>query len=124
MGKNIQKQKRGCIVFMSILACIALIIPICTGLAEESSIMIIDLHPTIVSSGENFSVSVYDPTIHNGTPYLVDVTIEFNGDYYEITDESPGAELILTAPLVTTKKTYLIASFFGIFCMLRMGILL
>lgn len=78
---------------------------------QSSSIMVIDLEPSVVVSGTNFSVSVYDPTIHNMTPYLVDVTIEFNGEYYEITEDTPGGELTLTAPLVTSKKQYLIAAF-------------
>jgi len=81
----------------------------CTS--DESSIMIIDLNQSTVYSRENFTVSVYDPSIQNSTPYLVNVTIEFNDDYYEITEDTPGGELQLTAPLVTSKTTYEIFAF-------------
>jgi len=104
MGKHQRVNRIILVLFISFLFLLFFFSYKCVS--DESSIMIIDLNPTIVYSRENFSVSVYDPSIQNSTPYLVNVTIEFNGAYYEITDDTPGGELQLTAPLVTSKTTY------------------
>jgi len=79
--------------------------------AQESSIGI-DVAPKVVESNQNFSVSVYDPSIQNGSPYLVDVTILFNKEYFQILPDNENGEITLTAPEVLVNKTFYIEAFY------------
>ncbi len=63
-----------------------------------------------VSSGEYFTVSVFDPSLKNTTPYLVNVLIIFNNKEYVITEEENG-EIALLAPQVITNTTYMIEAY-------------
>ena len=63
-----------------------------------------------VSSGELFTVSVFDPSLKNMTPYLVNVLIIFNDKEYLITEEGNG-EITITAPRVINNTTYLIEAY-------------
>mgnify|MGYP000200343731 CR=1 FL=1 len=65
-----------------------------------------------VSSGEYFTVSVFDPSLKNTTPYLVNVLIIFNNKEYVITEEDNG-EITLLAPQVVTNTTYMIEAYKG-----------
>jgi hypothetical protein len=58
-----------------------------------------------IEEGEYFLVSVYDPEDESPSPYLIDVTIEFDGETYQITDEDENLEISIKAPLVS-KDTY------------------
>ncbi|HMA83506.1 MAG TPA: hypothetical protein VKP59_04685 [Candidatus Thermoplasmatota archaeon] len=80
-----------------------LIIPLTTA-----STMMIEVLPPQPTSGQNFTVSVYDPTIVDDTPYLTDVTIIFQNESYLITDELPNRELILSAPLVQYPTSFIL----------------
>lgn len=63
-----------------------------------------------VSSGEYFTVSVFDPSLKNTTPYLVNVLVIFNNKEYVITEEENG-EITLLAPQVITNTTYKIEAY-------------
>ena len=91
--------------------CIFLFFTFSPCIAQEQSIGI-DVSSKIVESNQNFSVSVYDASIQNGTPYLVDVTIFFDDVYYQLSSENENRELILTAPEVFYNKTYEIQAYY------------
>jgi hypothetical protein len=93
-----------------LLFIIIIIPPTANPELQESSI-IVEITPSIVESNQTFSVSVFDPNIQIGTPYLVNVTILFNNQYYQITPFLENGALLLTAPEVHTNKTYLIQAF-------------
>lgn len=61
--------------------------------------------PEEVYEEEYFSISVMDPEIIDGSPWLIDVEIEFNGDIYQI-DET--AEVQIQAPIVDQDTEYTI----------------
>ncbi|MCK5635773.1 MAG: hypothetical protein KAH91_00010 [Thermoplasmatales archaeon] len=78
-------------------------------LAEESQldIIITDINDEEISEiyeNEHFIVSVVDKS-QEGTPYLINVTIEFNGLPYTIDD---SAEITLQAPEVDTNRAFVI----------------
>lgn len=73
-----------------------------TSLVDSHSTMQIEVLPPKPISGQNFTVSVYDPTIVNDTPYLTDVKIKFQDKNYSITDQLPNRELTFKAPIVYT----------------------
>lgn len=77
----------------------------------DEDLIILEVSSTIVESETNFTVSVYDPNIQVGTPYLVDVNILFDDTFYQITPQHENGEIILTAPKVLVNKTYLIEAF-------------
>jgi len=77
---------------------------------QETSITI-ELQPSLVESKQNFTVSVYDSNIQIGTPYLVNVTILFAGQYYQITPLHENGELTLRAPEVLVNRSYLIEAY-------------
>lgn len=79
--------------------------------SNEDDGLIIEINPKTIISGSNFSISVYDPNIKNGTPYLVNVTIEFNNNFYEITPESETGEIIIAAPTVLFNTSYTIYAY-------------
>ncbi|UCF50077.1 MAG: hypothetical protein JSU91_00945 [Thermoplasmatales archaeon] len=61
--------------------------------------------PEEVNEEEYFSISVMDPEIVEDSPWLIDVIIEFNGDFYQI-DET--AEVMIQAPQVNQDTNYII----------------
>ena len=65
-----------------------------------ASTMIIEVLPSQPTSGQNFTVSVYDPNITDDTPYLTNVQIMFLNNTYFITDDLENRELQLSAPTV------------------------
>ncbi len=80
-------------------------------LAEESQldIIITDINDEEISEiyeNEHFIVSVVDKS-QEGTPYLINVTIEFNGLPYTIDD---SAEITLQAPEVDSDRTLVISA--------------
>jgi len=77
----------------------------------DENLIILDVSPTIVESETNFTVSVYDPDILVGTPYLSDVNILFDNIFYKITPQHENGEIIIKAPKVLVNKTYLIEAF-------------
>lgn len=79
--------------------------------STATSTLEIEVLPTQPISGQNFTISVYDPTIVNETPYLSDVTIVFANKTYIITDQHANRELTLTAPLVHVPTFYSIEAF-------------
>jgi hypothetical protein len=83
---------------------------IATVNAEEKT-SIIDVYPKSVIDGQNFSISVYDPSIKNTTPYLINVTILFNDNFYKITEYHENGELILIAPSVLTQTIFKINAY-------------
>ncbi|MBS3749283.1 MAG: hypothetical protein KGY67_06240, partial [Candidatus Thermoplasmatota archaeon] len=82
------------------LLCLILLLGFFLIPLTTASTMMIEVLPPQPTSGQNFTVSVYDPTIMGDTPYLTDVTIIFQNESYLITDELPNRELILSAPTV------------------------
>jgi hypothetical protein len=56
-----------------------------------------------VNEEEFFSISVMDPEIIENSPWLIDVTIEFNGIIYQIND---SAELEIKAPKVSKDTSF------------------
>jgi hypothetical protein len=69
-------------------------------LGSSSSTMQIEVLPPQPISGQNFTISVYDPTITDESPYLTNVYIGFQQKNYTITDFLPNRELEITAPVV------------------------
>ena len=62
-----------------------------------------------VLEGEFFTVSVLDPEYSgNETPFLIDVTIMFNGRVYQITIDDEDGEKTLLAPLVNQDTNFII----------------
>jgi hypothetical protein len=103
MRKEHQKKlKRSIIFIIYLILCLSFFTE--TANAEEKT-SIIDVYPKSVIGGQNFSISVYDPSIKNATPYLVNVTILFNDNFYKITEYHENGELILIAPSVLTQTT-------------------
>lgn len=96
-------------LFIFIISIVVLSITSLT--AQENTNLIIDLSSKSVESGKNFSVSVYDPQIQNGTPYLVNVTILFNNTYYFITSDNENGEIWLKAPKVDSYRLFTIEAF-------------
>ncbi len=58
-----------------------------------------------VNEEEYFSISVMDPEIEEDSPWLIDVIIEFNGDFYQINET---AEVMIQAPQVNQDTNYII----------------
>jgi hypothetical protein len=58
-----------------------------------------------VKEEELFTVSVMDPEIIEDSPWLIDVAIEFNGNFYQIND---SAEIEIEAPSVTKDTSFII----------------
>lgn len=77
-------------------------------LVDASFQMKIEVLPPQPISGQNFTISVYDPTIINDSPYLIDVNVTFEQMNYMITKKSPNRELELTAPDVYVPTAYTI----------------
>ena len=71
--------------------------------------MIIDI-PTVVISGQNFSVSVFDPNLSNmsSSPYLLDVIIQFNNQSYLIGPLDDDGEIFIPAPEVINNTSFFI----------------
>lgn len=90
-------------ILFLILSSVFLSIPLTTA-----STMIVEILPPQPTSGQNFTVSVYDPKIVDETPYLTDVTIIFQNESYEITDDLPNRELVLSAPPVQYPTSFII----------------
>jgi hypothetical protein len=61
--------------------------------------------PEEVFEEEYFTISVIDPDIAEDSPWLIDVTIEFNGNIYQIQET---AELEIQAPNVNQDSNYII----------------
>ena len=94
-------------MFMAFIMFIFMIVPICV--AENS--MFIEILPSQPISGQNFTVSVYNPLIINETPYLTDVSIIFLNETYEITDALANRELELLAPMVYIPTSFQIIAY-------------
>ena len=95
--------------FIYILLSLLLLLFSNITLAEESQldIIITDINDEEISEiyeNEHFIVSVVDKS-QEGTPYLINVTIEFNGLPYTIDD---SAEITLQAPEVDTNRAFVI----------------
>ncbi len=73
--------------------------------------MEIEVLPPQPVSQQNFTISVYNPTLANVTPYLTDVVIRFQQTNYTITDILPNRELVLTAPQVNIPTQYTIEAY-------------
>ncbi|KYK23130.1 hypothetical protein AYK21_03045 [Thermoplasmatales archaeon SG8-52-2] len=58
-----------------------------------------------VNEEELFIISVMDPEIIQDSPWLINVTIEFNGNFYQINDT---AELEIKAPSVSKDTSFII----------------
>lgn len=102
----IRKVEHILIIGFFLLSISTLLIPSVTS----SSLQIEVLPPEPVSQ-QNFTISVFDPTIVNETPYLTDVVIRFQNTNYTITDTHPNRELILPAPQVNVPTSYSIEAF-------------
>ncbi len=77
------------------------------GITVQGAQMEIDA-PSEVYSEETFQVSIYDPDITTGSPYLNEVTINFNGAQYEIDADSDSVSI--QAPSVTKDTEYTISA--------------
>jgi hypothetical protein len=77
---------------------------------NQGTDLIVELSTTSIESGKNFTVSVYDPQIQNATPYLVNATIFFNNQYFQIYPEDNG-EIVISAPEVDSYKSFTIDAF-------------
>lgn len=77
--------------------------------AEPTQLQI-DVADTVYG-GEEFKVSVFDPFPQNGTPYLVDVLIEFNGQQYYVTSQDENGEITIKAPVVVNATNYTIIAY-------------
>jgi len=77
------------------------------GITVQGAQMEIDA-PSEVYSEETFQVSIYDPDITTGSPYLNEVTIEFNEALYEIDADSDSVPI--QAPYVTENTEYIISA--------------
>ncbi len=73
--------------------------------------MYIEITPSVVLSNEYFSISVFDPTINNVTPYLTDVFIDFNENTYNITSENDNGEITIEAPSVLMNTSYTLTAY-------------
>lgn len=73
--------------------------------------MQIEVLPPQPISGQNFTISVYDSTLVEETPYLTNVLIEFQQKNYTITDIHANRELELTAPLVHVPTSFTIYAY-------------
>jgi hypothetical protein len=104
---NKKNQRRKFIVFMVGIIFIMILHPLC----DAKNTMFIEILPSQPISGQNFTISVYDPLITNDTPYLKDVSIIFLNNTYEITDELPNRELELTAPNVNIPTSFQISAY-------------
>jgi hypothetical protein len=110
MGVMNQKQRRKNRVFLLLIGFFLLFL-LSSLSSSASKTMFIEVYPPQPVSNENFTVSVYDPYIINGTPYLSNVNITFENNSYTITDEHPNRELELTAPMVLTPTTFTIDAY-------------
>ena len=82
-------------ILFFIFSIVFLILP-----SSFASTMIIEVLPPQPMSGQNFTISVYDPNITDDTPYLTNVQITFLNNTYFITDDLENRELQLSAPTV------------------------
>lgn len=73
--------------------------------------MQIEVLPPQPISGQNFTISVYDSTLVEETPYLTNVLIEFQQKNYTITDIHANRELELTAPFVYVPTSFTIYAY-------------
>ncbi|KYK30287.1 MAG: hypothetical protein AYK22_04070 [Thermoplasmatales archaeon SG8-52-3] len=107
MRRNIPpKTKINCINILITLLLIVTINIIMTdniNAAEGETLEIIA--PDEVNEEEFFSISVMDPEILEDSPWLIDVEIEFNGQFYQINDT---AEVLIEAPQVNQDTNYMI----------------
>jgi hypothetical protein len=107
MRRNIfPKTKINCINILITLLLIVIINIIMTdniNAAEGETLEIIA--PDEVNEEEFFSISVMDPEILEDSPWLIDVEIEFNGQFYQINDT---AEVLIEAPQVNQDTNYMI----------------
>jgi len=94
--------------FKNILFCIFFLLFLFLPQVCSLSTMEIEVLPPQPVSGQNFTISVYDTSISNTTPYLTEVIISVEEANYTITDELPNRELELTAPLIFTQISLII----------------
>ena len=94
--------------FKNILLSIFLLFFLFIPQVYSLSTMEIEVLPPQPVSGQNFTISVYDTSISNTSPYLTDVIINFEDTNYTITNELPNRELELTAPLIFTQTSLII----------------
>ena len=64
--------------------------------------------PWKIFEKDDFIVSVYDINYSGDSPYLRGVEINFNGETYQISEQSVSAEIYLKAPSVYTDSEYII----------------
>ena len=102
---NIKKN-----IIITILICTSFL-SLISSQSTASSTLEIEILPPQPISGQNFTISVYDPTIVNETPYLSDVTIVFANQTYTISNQHANRELSLTAPIVYVPTSYKIKAF-------------
>lgn len=79
--------------------------------ASAASTMIVEVSPSTIISEEYFTISVYDPSITNETPYLTNVIIQFNKEIYTISSDDDSGEISIQAPDVLVNTSFLINAF-------------
>ena len=97
--------------FLFIVMFVSLFFLACTPSTAQKTMNIEIMPSNSIISGENFTVSVYDPNITNETPYLTDVIIVFNGDTYPILLEDASGEISIQTPHVLTNTTYVLEAY-------------
>jgi len=85
----------------------------CKSQGEQILIYITDVDDDPISQiteESYFKISVYDPDLDIDM-FLVDVSIEFNDDIYQITEEAPNKEITLSAPEIKHDTDFTIRAF-------------
>ena len=104
--------KSGNILLILLIMIIFLLNSICTTISADEGISISvtnleDEQIYEIYEKKNFKVSVIDfDKYPEKTPYLTNFTIEFNGEKYYISDQTPNSEIVLSAPEVEDDVTY------------------
>lgn len=80
-------------------------------IVDASKTMYIEVESSAIVSGEVFSVSIYDPTIQNETPYLTNVVFIFNEETYQIPIDDENGEILIKAPSVLVNTTFVIEAY-------------
>jgi hypothetical protein len=101
--KDIKSKSRIILPFLILMLTFNIIFSNNTDAAPGELLEIITVEE--VNEEELFSVSVIDPEIVEVSPWLIDVTIEFNGNIYQIDD---SAEIEIKAPIVNKDTSFII----------------
>jgi len=101
--KDIEHNFKTYIIFLILILTFNLLISKNINAAPGEILEIVTIDE--VKEEEFFSVSVMDPEIVEDSPWLIDVTIEFNGNVYNINDT---AEVEIKAPKVNEDTSFII----------------